>query len=94
MCCSECKNDFDEDSVKLIREEKNIKVFEIICGECGKNFGTAIMYTEFDDEKDDAFDFIPCPLPVGYDEVLDAHIFIDKLKKDWTKYIPEDFKHL
>ena len=27
-----------------------------------------------------------------YDDVLDAHNFIDNLEKDWTKYIPEDFK--
>ena len=30
---------------------------------------------------------------VTYDDVLDAHKFINNLGEDWLKYIPDDFKY-
>lgn len=94
LCCNVCKHDFDEDAIHIKREEKNLSVLQIICPECGKNFGLAILGTETAsaDKKDDALCIQECPLPINYDDILDVHNFIDKLDKDWNKYIPEDFK--
>ena len=93
MCCSICKHDFDEDSIIIKREEKDLLVLQIICKECGKSFGLALLGTgEESVKEDEPLSFQECPLPINYDDILDAHNFIDKLEKDWTKYIPDDFK--
>ena len=31
MCCSECRADFDENSVFTLRKEKNLTVLQIVC---------------------------------------------------------------
>jgi len=95
LCCSVCKHDFDENAIHIKREEKNLLVLQIVCQECGKNFGTALlgMPSNFDEnDNDNALEIQDCPLPINYDDVLDAHNFIDKLEKDWNKFIPEDYK--
>lgn len=98
LCCSVCKHDFDEEAIFIKREEKNLLVLQIICPECGKSFGLALLGTgalSVKDEKDDeTLEIQECPLPISYDDVLDAHHFIDKLEKDWTKYIPDELKNI
>lgn len=97
MCCNVCGHDFDEDAIFVKREEKNLLVLQIICPECGKSFGIALLGTSSVGVKevnnDDALAFQECPKPISYDDVLDAHHFIDKLEKDWTKYIPDELKN-
>ncbi len=96
MCCSVCRHDFDEDSIQIKRQENNLLVLQIICPECGKSFGLALLGTGDEsikqDKKDEPLTFQECPEPINYDDVLNGHNFIDKLEKDWTKYIPEEFK--
>ena len=95
LCCSVCKHDFDENSINIKREEKDLLVLQIVCQNCGKSFGLAFLGTNAVEEKDDdAFQMVDCPLPISYDDVLNAHEFIDNLEKDWTKYIPENLKDL
>ena len=98
LCCSVCKHDFDEEAIFIKREEKNLLVLQIICPECGKSFGLALLGTGAlsvkDEKDDDALEIQECPLPISYDDVLDAHHFIDKLEKDWTKYIPFVLKNI
>ncbi len=94
MCCSVCKHDFDESAITIKREEEGLLVLQIVCPECGKSFGLALLGTGEDSIKEDnALEFQECPLPINYDDVLDAHNFIDKLEKDWTKYIPDEYKN-
>ncbi len=94
MCCSRCKSDFDEESVFIIREDTNLLVLQIVCSKCGKGFGIALLGTAgIKTCNDDPLEFQPCPQPINYDDVLDAHQFIDKLEKDWNKYIPDEFKN-
>jgi len=97
MCCNVCKHDFDEDAIFIKREEKNLLVLQIICPECGKSFGIALLGSDSvgvkEDKPDDALVFQECPKPISYDDVLDAHHFIDKLEKDWSKYIPDELKN-
>ena len=93
MCCSVCKHDFEEDAITVLREENNLLVLKITCPECGKGFGIALLGTgEESLKEDDALEFKSCPAPIDYDDVLDAHNFIDKLEKDWSKYIPDNLK--
>ncbi len=93
MCCSVCRHDFDENAITVIREEKELLVLRITCPDCGKGFGIALLGTGKDCVKDDEpLEFKPCPMPISYDDVLDAHNFFDKLDKDWTKYIPDNLK--
>lgn len=95
LCCSVCRHDFDEDAISIQREEKDLIVIRVVCPECGKNFGLALLGEnplEVKSEKDDELIIQDCPLPISYDDVLDAHNFIDKLEKDWSKYIPDNLK--
>ncbi len=97
MCCNICGHDFDEDAIFIKRKDKNLLVLQIVCPECGKSFGLALLGASVvgvkDEKEDDALTFQDCPLPISYDDVLDAHRFIDKLEKDWTKYIPDELKN-
>ena len=43
MCCSVCKSDFTDDSVFFLRQENNLNVIQIICQNCGKSFGIALL---------------------------------------------------
>ena len=93
MCCSVCRHDFDEDAIFVKREEEGLLVLQIVCPECGKSFGLALLGTgEESVKEDEPLEFQECPQPINYDDVLDAHNFIDKLEKDWTKYIPDEYK--
>ena len=97
LCCSVCRHDFDESAIYIKREEKNLLVLQIICPECGKSFGLALLGTgslSIKDKEDDELVIQNCPEPITYDDVLDAHNFIDKLEKDWTKYIPDELKNI
>lgn len=97
LCCSVCRHDFDEDAIFVKREEKNLLVLQVVCPECGKGFGLALLGTgalSIKDVEDEPLEFQPCPMPISYDDVLDAHHFIDKLEKDWNKYIPDELKNL
>lgn len=97
LCCSVCRHDFDEDAIFIKREEKNLLVLQVVCPECGKSFGLALLGTgalSVKDVVDEPLEFQPCPMPISYDDVLDAHHFIGKLEKDWNKYIPDELKNL
>ena len=97
MCCSECKSDFNEDSVFVLRKEKNLNVLQIVCQNCGKSFGIALLggcdEKESSKNKEDfALQIQDGPDAIGYDDVLDAHNFFSNLDDDWQKYIPDDLK--
>ncbi len=95
MCCSSCKSDFDENSISIKRREKDLLVLKIKCSKCGKSFGLAFLGIDVLDVKEDEtpLEIKECPLPITTDDVIDAHNFIDKLQKDWTKYIPDELKN-
>ena len=98
MCCSECKADFTEDSVFVLRKEKNLTVLQIVCQNCGKSFGIALLGGC--EEKIDknttlskaALQIQEGPDAICYDDVIDAHNFFSSLEDDWQKYIPENLR--
>lgn len=98
LCCSECKSDFDENSVLIMREEKSedgeMLVIRIICQECGKSFGVAFLGISDFDLKNYSDDELTLHVqeganPINEDDVLDAHKFIKKLDKNWQKFISD-----
>lgn len=94
MCCSNCKTDFDENAINIVREEEGMFVLKIICPKCQKSFGLAFLGLNTIDLKQNytneemALNFLPLePQPINYDDVLDAHKFIQNLDETWMKYI-------
>jgi len=101
LCCSECKSDFDENSVLIMREEKTegeeMLVIRIICQECGKSFGVAFLGISDLDLKNYSDEDLTLHVqeganPISKDDVLDAHKFIKKLDNDWQKFIADMYK--
>lgn len=104
MCCSECKSDFTEDSVFVLRKEKNLTVIQVICQNCGKSFGIALLggcdekpEKEHSEEEmalqiREGRNLQPGADAIDYDDVIDAHNFFQNLDEGWEKYIPEDLK--
>ena len=98
MCCSECRADFDEKSVIVIRKEKNLNVLQIVCQECGKSFGIAILGECKEKDinskniSDIALQIQDGPDAINYDDVINAHNFIKNLDENWQQHIPEDFR--
>jgi len=94
MVCSCCDEPFTPDCIEVIRVEDNIAVVKIVCQNCHKNYGIAIVGIE-DINQDNTFeDYVQIPdlPPITTDDVIEAHNFIDKLGDDWTKYIPDELK--
>lgn len=98
MCCSECRSDFTDESLKIMRQENDLYVVQITCQKCGKTFGLALfghcsMKEKLSAQNDDlTLQIQEGPAPIGMDDVIDAHKFIQSLEDDWQKYIPEDLK--
>lgn len=98
MCCSECKMDFTDKSVFFLRKEENLSVLQIVCQNCGKSFGIAILghcdekQDKTTSEKDLALQIQEGPDAICYDDVIDAHNFFKNLDDDWEKYIPENLR--
>lgn len=98
LCCSECRSDFTEDSIKIVREEDGLSVIQIVCHNCNKSFGLAFLGLESIElksneitDEDLKLQIQEGPDPINADDVIDAHKFIQNLDKDWQKHIPKDF---
>ena len=100
LCCSDCRSDFDEDSIEIVRQEENLYVVRIICSNCNKSFGLAMMglnsvkfkdeikQTKFNDD-DLKFRIDMEDAPISYDDVLDAHEYIKNIDEHWQNFIKE-----
>lgn len=89
LCCSQCRNGFDEDSIVIKRKEDGLLVVGLECKHCGKSFGVAFLGISNVDVKDyEPLEVVQGPEPINYDDVIDAHNFIKNLEDDWSKYLP------
>lgn len=91
MHCSRCRGEFGEDSIKVMRSENGLLVFQVKCNHCKKCFGMALLGIN-SDELEKSLDMglegrDPDKKPIDYDDVLDAHEFFQGLESDWSKYI-------
>lgn len=100
--CAQCHEFFKEDSVHLIRQESNNIVVRIVCSNCGKNLGLAILgidrseyknslkFSEDTDKKENMPVSVSADKdPITYDDVIEAHHFFSSLGDDWTKHLPK-----
>lgn len=95
LCCSKCKSDFNEDSVRIMREEDEMLVFKLVCNNCDKSFGVAFLGTSDLELKDYSEEDLALEIqdgkselsPISTDDVLDAHKFIKELDDNWKKFI-------
>ena len=93
LCCSVCKSDFDENSIKILRKEDSVLVVNLKCNNCGKDFGTAFLgtknlYAPYFDRQKTTLRMIEDLPPISKDDVINAHEFIKELDEHWTKYLP------
>ncbi|MBR6163712.1 hypothetical protein IKQ26_07480 [bacterium] len=90
FCCSNCKSDFEEESLTIVREEAGLIVVQISCQNCGKSFGIALLgVSELDIKEPVPFEMEDCPDKISCDDVIDAHNFIKNLDENWQKYLPK-----
>ena len=86
LCCSVCKNGFDEDSFEIKRNEDGLLVTHLVCKNCGKSFGVAFVGLSDIDIKE-PLEVMQGPDPIDYDDVIDAHRFIQNLDEHWQDYL-------
>ncbi|MBO6086804.1 hypothetical protein J6P92_00460 [bacterium] len=90
LCCSQCRNGFDEDCITIKRQEEGLFVVNLECKHCGKSFGVAFLGLSNVDVKDyEPLEVVEGPEPITFDDVIDAHRFIKELNGDWKKYLPK-----
>ncbi|MBQ2610968.1 hypothetical protein IJF81_01095 [bacterium] len=91
LCCSNCKSDFDEESIEVVRDEGDLKVIKLRCQNCGKSFGIAFLGEANVEIKNyEPFVVQQGEEPITYDDVIDAHRFIQSLDEHWQDYLPGD----
>lgn len=100
MKCTGCQNHFSGEDVSIVRSEDNYTVVRILCETCQKNIGMAILgldkesmqesLKQIEVEKSDE-QSITQKAPIDYDDVLNAHEFIQSLGDDWLKFIPSEY---
>lgn len=89
LCCSQCKNEFDYESLEIISKEKGLFTAELECKKCGKNFGT--VFLSFNSTNDtEPLTVVEGAKEITPDEVIDAHSFIRELDEHWQKYLPKN----
>ena len=102
LCCSACGADFTSDSIKVLREEDDFSVLQIVCSKCEKSFGIAFLGENnlavkskhrLRDE-DIALELQDGPDAVNCDDVINAHRFIKNLGADWKKHLPKNYRDL
>ena len=80
LCCSRCKNEFTKDSIKIIDKAGDTMHCHLLCTKCGKDFGEIIFQYNRKSDKHNSLEIIEGPPPISYDDVIDAHEFIKKMK--------------
>ena len=79
LCCSRCKNDFSQNSIKIKKRDCGILICKLSCAECGKDFGDIVLNYNRKSKCHLPLEIIEGPAPISIDDVIDAHEFIKKL---------------
>lgn len=91
LCCSICKHEFGEDSLSIKRDEQGLLVTNLQCSHCGKNYGIAFLgFSDFEIKNPTPLEAVEGPDPISYDDVIDAHRFIQNLDENWKNYIKKE----
>ena len=89
LCCSKCKNGFDENSIEIKRQENGLLVAHLTCQHCGKDFGVAFIGLSNLEVKSEPLEVQEGPEPISYYDVIDAHRFIKDLDEHWQDHLPK-----
>ena len=92
MCCSQCKSDFTEESVSFIQKGNQYSVINLICKNCGKNFGTSFLKLSKKNSKniqDIILQDSRNIAPINFDDVLNAHEYIKDIEINLRKFISD-----
>ena len=84
--CSNCLKDFDENSIRIVRFDEGLFVLKITCKNCSKSFGLAFLGLGEEDILKTVSNGIKAS-PITYDDVLDAHQYIQNLDENWKNFI-------
>lgn len=91
ICCSRCKSGFDEDSIHLMRYEEDLTVVQLECKKCETCYGVAFLGFSGICFKE-PLEIQEGPEAINYDDVIEAHKFIQNLEGNWQDYLPKDDK--
>ena len=84
--CSNCLSDFDEKSIRIMHSDDGFLVLKIFCPNCSKSFGLAFLGLG-EDEIAKTVSAGENALPITFDDVLDAHHYIQNLDENWKNFI-------
>ena len=86
LCCATCRTGFDEDSIFISRYQQDLIVAQLKCKNCGRGYGVAFVGfsggipLKGDEEP---LEVQQGPDAINYDDVIDAHKFIQNLDEHW-----------
>ena len=78
LCCSHCKNEFTQSSIKILEKDGDILLCNLTCEKCGKDFGNVVFNFNRKTEKHTPLEVLEGPSPIAFDDVIEAHRFIRK----------------
>ncbi len=76
LCCSQCKNEFSINSIKILKRDCDLIHCSLSCQVCGKEFGDVLLNFNRKSAKHSPLEVVEGPPPISYDDVIDAHKFI------------------
>ncbi len=80
LCCSQCRNDFTQNDLKIKSIKDGILICNLSCTKCGKDFGEIILNINKKSKKHFPLEVVDGPAVINYDDVIDAHNYIKKMK--------------
>lgn len=91
MHCSCCNKRLDDKCITFQGQHGELTIIKISCKNCGKNFAIAFMgliSDELDISLQQNDETYACSNePINYDDVLNAHEFIQNIDENWRRFI-------
>ncbi len=97
MKCSICAESFKDKSFTIMRKEDGLFVLQVKCKKCDKGFGIALLGLDKEELLASINEDFAAPTKgegvdtkskaIGYDDILDAHEFIQNLDENWQKFM-------
>lgn len=85
--CIKCGKEFDNESIKVVRQEDGLMVLKVKCHSCGKCFGMAYLGLDVNEIEDSLGNLENEMGPINYDDVLDAHRYFKNAEENWSKFV-------
>ena len=76
LCCSRCKNEFSIDSIKILEQDCDMMLCNLLCEKCGKDFGEVVFNFNRKSDNHLPLEIVEGPPPISSDDVIEAHRFI------------------